>query len=225
MSAFVWDSGTAASAATVFSQPWVHEAGGGVNGANSDGPTNTATFPFDSSQQVADEFFGLPADTTITGLSWHGSYHLGNVPLDAKTFVIRFWSEASGAPDGIIFEQSVTALGIDTLLDNERNDSVMSYMATVDDAPELDAATTYFLSIMENDASTVSVWTWANNAPGPYFARGSEALPWVPKVTSTFNLAFSLSDDPPPPPPVPLPASLVLLAFGLMPVAFRRRVR
>jgi hypothetical protein len=201
--------GDAAAATILFEQPLDNRLGFG--GWNSNGPAHIATSPFTSSQQIADDF--VLADASIlSAISWFGQYDDSAVPVAGKDFAVRLFADGLAAPGTKIYEHSVSVVGIDTGGATPSGDSILSYAVGLPVAQSVSAGTTYWLSILENDASTDSIWRWSFGGPdGPFGLRFSELGAWNLMPVAGRNLAFSLEGA-----VVPLPAALPLMAVALV---------
>jgi hypothetical protein len=204
--------GDVAAATILFEQPLDNRLGFG--GWNSNGPAHIATLPFTSSQQIADDFV-LADPSVLSAISWFGQYDDSAVPGAGMDFAVRLFTDGRAAPGTKFYEQGVSVVGIDTGGVTPSGDAILSYAVGLPVAPSLSAGTTYWLSILENDASTDFIWRWSFGGPdGPFGLRFSEFGAWDMFPVEGRNLAFSLEGA-----VVPLPAALPPTAVALVMLA------
>ena len=198
-----------AEAAIVYSQPLATPSTSQF-GANSDGPLSNSA----STQQVADSFL-LASAANIASVDWFGIYHDGDVPA-AKNFLVRFFADAGSLPDALLFEETVSVAGVDTGLNNSSGSSIMEYSGSLNSPFAAAGGTSYFLSILENDPTTTSIWAWQLSdeiAGKGLVVRSLDADAWFVPITQdgpiTLDMAYTLNSA-----DVPVPASLVLWGMG-----------
>lgn len=214
--------GGPARAGVIYSQPLTGTPADQF-GYDSNGPTSLPSSPERTAQQIADNFSLLSA-TAASGIQWYGSYYSSIAPANI-TFQIRFFADAAGKPGSLLDQQSVAVTGVPTGFANEDGDRILAYQAALTPLP-LAGGTPYWVSILENDPATTTIWAWtfSQDGDGTVGYRTSEAGSWLtvpPSANRHRGMAFTLTDTDAPRPPavaaVPEPATLTL--FGLAAVA------
>ena len=141
-------------------------------------------------QQIADDFRPMN-DGSIKILNWTGKYH-DDAHSTANKFEIRVFANSAGQPGEVIFSQSLPVAGSDTGGMDSGAHSLLSYTATVTDAPILKSGKKYWLSIREMDPSTSATWSWSfhnSDVAGGYSSRQGERGSWA---VGTKDMAYSL---------------------------------
>ena len=212
-----WGTGTAATAAVIFSNGPL-----GNNGFISD--TSFINSAGGTGQFSADDFFLAPGANTITDIHWNGLYAFGNTPLATDNFTIQFYANVGGAPTTTPFLTLPigNATRTDTLVNTPFGSDIFAY--SVDVAPIVLAANTVFwLSIFNNTAAdTNDDWFWSQqDAAGNSQTRSDQVSAWTLAGgvgnRQNFELTGTVAV-------VPEPGTLVLLAIGVGGLlAWRRR--
>jgi hypothetical protein len=205
-------SSTSAYADVIFSQPLTATPTGQF-GYSSELPPNTGT-----TQVIADNF-SLASAASVRDVQWWGIYQNGSTP-GQKSFSIQFFNDSPGTPGTLISGQTVSVTGVATGFNNFGGDPILFYDSAIAPVP-LNAATNYWISIADNDATSRSLWAWQFSDGGD----GSEAVSldneatWQNgRVIGGQGMAFTAA--------VPEPASLTLLGLTSLAAAgygWRRR--
>lgn len=214
-------------AGVLYSQP-LSSPSTSYHGYFSEGPLSNSML---SDQQIADDF-SLGADASITSVEWYGFYIPGMVP-SAKDFLIRFFSSSSSLPDVLLYESALNlTTGVDTGLLNMFDLPIISYTGILGTAFNANAASEYYISILENDPTTTSGWGWSftSNAPVTHtgIAARRGAFAWTSQVGSdmAFVLNGNMNTVPPVDPPivaVPEPSSIAIWGIGALGCCFVAR--
>ncbi len=172
-----------------------------------------------SAEQSADGFT-LSTATSVTGLTWWGSYSRDPTTLPADTFSVRIFAdngtgEPAANPSDTIptlqqLTRSPTALFDKTGAPVYRFDLVVAPVTLV-------GATNWYLSVVNEfdvtdpDAS----WYWLlSDTTGHNFYRFVDGDAWSSDLNApTGNLAFQVSGNPVT--AIPIPGSLILVLSGL----------
>lgn len=170
----------------------------------------------------AAEDFSLTSETTISGVQWWGTYG-GSFPgpPSPDTFTIRLYlPDIDGSPMQLPERewQVGQPYRIDTGLDLQQNFDLFEYRATLGEITLSEGD--YFLSIVNNTIGTRDDWFWAtSDANGNAFHRSFDSSAWRNDIPSRqLELAFRVLG-------VPEPASVVVLATGLIAAVFSPRRR
>ena len=172
-------------------------------------------FPSISTLQSADGFV-LAASTSVTSLTWWGSYSFDPASLAADDFSVHISADdGSGRPKaspGLTITQAPTRefAGIFDVLGAK----VYRYDLALATPILLAGATNWYLSVVNRFDldDTKAVWYWLlSDALGDSFYRAADVDSWTRETTG--NLSFSVSGDPGT--PIPLPGTLLLLVCGL----------
>jgi len=176
-----------------------------------------------SISRTADDFV-LQADVNvIRDVHWWGVYR-PNSPLPVDNFFVRIYADVNGSPTTVGSPLHEVSVGM-----VDRNDTgiktsdldVYVYSTAIPDIT-LTAGTMYWLSIVNNVAS--STWYWSLDEPAGANSVGTSAPEFSPDTTTWFNedmrLAFTLTDDRG---AAPAPTTLVLLGLGLAGIGYQRR--
>jgi hypothetical protein len=195
-----------AQAAVVVSQPLDATAAGEFSNL---GPSN---------QQAADDFT-LSQGTILDSVSWYGRYGDASVGAPSPTdFSIRFFGDNAGTPEMTAFQTlsiSVTPVNSGssyTPVTGAQNIPWYFYTASL---PALSlGADTYWLSILEDDATTAlsgnTQWLWADSSTsGLRSNRNSDIVAW--NTSLDIDHAFSLSGR-----EIPVPAAVWLFGTALI---------
>lgn len=171
-----------------------------------------------SHQQAADDFV-LSAASTLESLTWFGRYFANIAVANPIDFSIRIFADSGGAPAVVPFH--VIAVSVNAVATGDNFGGVPWFSYSTPLAIALGPGT-YWLSILENDASTPlfggSQWLWGDSAAGLRALRLSDGSAWISGLDN--NHAFTLNGT-----PVPEPSTLVLSAVGLAALARRVRAR
>lgn len=158
----------------------------------------------------------LSADANVGAVVAWGSYN-GSAQVD--NFTVRFFVDAGGVPAATHFYEQTTVpvLREATGIFNLRGDIIYKYTFNLVTPAALTAATTYYISVVNNTSSS-DHWSWSP------FAGGGSGLRWHRSSTTWTSttppsLAFELSDTPIVPPVVVPPESVPAMgniAIGLL---------
>jgi hypothetical protein len=158
---------------------------------------------FARAQQEADNF-PLSQAASVQTIEWWGAY--ANNSIGTDNFTLRFFGDAAGNPAMTPFA-NVSGLNVTrtatNLVDN-LGDTIYQYQAALVSPVTLDAATTYYLSLV-NDTGD---WDWVGGGPGTHWARQDDTSAWTPSANST-DFAFELSGS-----SVPERPTVMLLAMA-----------
>jgi hypothetical protein len=186
---------------------------------NNGGPSDGASYVVsnENSNIAADDFVLAPGEDVIRDIHWWGAY--GDNSVFADDFTVRVYADDNGLPAGLVAERaSVDPLRSMTDLITTGEDLVIYAYDLILGVPiDLNPETTYWLSIFNSGAGQGESWRWViasvdDPANGAFFVNNE----WT---TQGFELAFNLTND------VPAPATLALMALGLVGVGFQRRAR
>lgn len=208
--------GSAAGAATVFSQTFV---------------PNTATRSDVSGSPinyVADDFT-LSAGEKITDVVWRGFYFSAGTPLATDNFTIRFFSDNGGSVGSLLgsFNPGDAVNRADTGQNFGNRIDYFEYRANLGSGLTLGAGT-YWVSIFNDTTADLDDdWAWATNISTPGNGQNSPngLNQWAPGGGSfPYPYYFELESNTS---VVPLPAALPLLLAGLggLGLLARRRMR
>lgn len=205
----VWGTGTAATAAVIFSNGPL-----ATNGFISD--TSFANGNGGTGQFSADDFILAPGANTITDIHWNGLYAFSNTPLATDNFTIQIYANVAGAPaitPLLTIPIGNAATRTDTLVNTSFGADIFAY--SVDVAPIVLAPNTVFwLSIFNNTAAdTNDNWFWSmQDAAGNSQTRLDQVSAWTLAGgvgnRQNFELTGTVAV-------VPEPGTLVLLAIGV----------
>lgn len=178
---------------------------------------------FGDGQQEADDF-ALGAPSSIDQVRWWGSYGATPDPAPADDFLVRLYNDVAGAPAVNPFSEiavnptrAATALTA-SVFGGHDGGTVYEYVASLPAPVGLSGGTTYYLSIVNNTAT--SRWGWLEDGDGPHWWRSSEGSVWALSGRNT-NFAFELSEVN----IIPAPGALLLGALGTGLVGWMRRRR
>ena len=170
--------------------------------------------------------FTLALDTSITGVTWQGSYFNTVAvdpsippPANSSGFVVGFYSDSAGTPGALLQSQTFTPAGANETFVGVGafgafGLSVYNYSAALAPSFSATAGTPYWLSVYALSpfsSPTEAQWGWNGGTGGDgssFQAIGAVTSP-VP-----FDRAFALEG-------VPEPVSASLLALGLSGLAAR----
>jgi hypothetical protein len=197
-------SGAASASAVVFDQGYT---GGGYASQKEVGGRGDFAKLYDN--------FQLGSSTAVTGVNWYGTGSSGN-PI--ASFLIQIWADTAG-PGGLLFTQTIAGNANETAASG-----AYRYSATLDNAFQADAATTYWISIQPT--TTVVYGSQWFAGMGNDVAGGGAKLDFF---TSRYDLgnvamAFSLIGGSAEA-AVPEPTSLALVGLALFGAAAARRQR
>lgn len=172
-----------------------------------------------SAEQSADGFT-LSAATSVTGLTWWGSYSQDPTTLPADAFRVRiFADDGSGAPAANPRETIPTVQQLTrsptALLD--RTGAPVYRFDLVVGPVTLAGATNWYLSVVNefDVADPDASWYWLlSDTTGQNFYRFVDGDAWSSDLNPpTGNLAFQVSGNPVA--AIPIPGSLILVLSGL----------
>lgn len=172
-----------------------------------------------SAEQSADGFT-LSTATSVTGLTWWGSYSQDPTTLPADAFSVRiFADDGSGAPRADPRETIPTAQQLtrsSTALFDQTGAPVYRFDLVV--APvTLAGATNWYLAVVNefDVADPDAAWYWLlSDTTGVNFYRFVDGERWLSDLKPpTGNLAFQVSGSPGT--AIPLPGSLLLVLSGM----------
>ncbi|ESQ11903.1 MAG: hypothetical protein N838_33235 [Thiohalocapsa sp. PB-PSB1] len=180
----------------------------------------TSDFSVDVGLNQQADNFQLTSASTIRGISFWGDR--GALTPD-DMFIIRIFADITDKPNTTPLSESLLADLIRTPTgESIAGSPVYAYSANLVSPFALNASTTYYLSIVNNTAST-DPWSWSQlngtvDNRRWHRAGGVSATDEWSETTS--DLAFVLTDQ-----EVPVPAPLALIAIGGLALAMIRRRR
>jgi hypothetical protein len=152
----------------------------------------------ESSQQIASSF-QLPFDANLTEIAWSGYYFGGSLPASPPTvdFTVRLFAGDTPPVDPFFSElipASFAQTGTTTGIGNTSGHPIYQFSITLDSPIPLSGDTTYWLSVLDSDASTTIDFRWlfaANSFDSLTTSRGFEGQSWaIPGFrASTFTLS------------------------------------
>lgn len=201
------------------------------NGLPNDAQWRNSDFSNQFGGQAADDFI-LGTDSSLTAITWYGSYLFTPQQPLPDDFTIIIYSDASGMPassplyiaslSGEVSRQFTGVVVNDVWGDFEMYRYDVSVQALA-----LTADTRYWLSIVNNTSATTQFggWAWAYNLDGddPNFT-GDATHRWIREGGvweryGSSNLAFTLHG---PAVGVPEPGTLALFLAGLLGLGLAR---
>jgi hypothetical protein len=178
---------------------------------------------------LADDF-AFAAPVLLQDVHWWGAYWVPpsdtSIPA-SDDFRLELYAQNGNHP---LEDPFVTiALGdvgrTDTGEVDVLGNAIYAYSVDLDDGIVLPSLTTFYISIVNNTATTDAIWAWSAsdnlmNNDGlhefGYFLRNDPDMPWAGSVVPG-NLAFNLTGT-----VIPEPATLSLFGIGLGSLAIRR---
>lgn len=167
-----------------------------------------------SAEQSAGGFV-LSTTTSVTGLTWWGSYSQDPTTLPADAFSVRIFADDGGGapaanPSETISQQPTR---VATSLLDQTGAAVYRFDLVL--APvTLAGGKDWYLSVVNqfDVGDPNAVWYWLlSNATGENFYRSVDGDPWLSDPTG--NLTFQVIGNPET--AIPLPGSLLLVLSGL----------
>lgn len=173
--------------------------------------------------------FRLDSDATVRSVSWFGHYYYGSydVPV-TDNFVIAFYTDINGSPaldPFATFNLGNDVNRADTGSKQPLKTPVDQYLYSANIDLGLEADTDYYISIFTDTADETSNWFWDKSSLVDAISWSCRCIntPVCEKgwnETHSYNLAFTLDDENV---SVPEPATLSLMALGLLGLAFTRK--
>ena len=195
--------------------------------ANRGRVSDTATPEYSDGFQSADNFH-LMVSSTIKSLTWYG-FHAGDriAAPETDNFYIQFFTDVGGLPSATPFASRNVGNAvnrIDTGIDTLYGCRQFQYSANIPDT-WLEANTTYYLSILADQTTTVPFVTWlwvSSNSPDPgdWYRMPIDVGDWNLADQFPMNHAFTLSNSSLIPEP---PAAVLFLTCCIGPAVVRRR--
>lgn len=156
--------------------------------------------------------FRLAGTSSITSLTWWGSTY-----APSGTFEIRFTEVNGWYPGNVLYTATVTAVATNF------NEYISQYSATFTTPFVASAETNYFLSIYRSDG----YFSWAGatgpSAPGVFNAELMVGVGPTSSYLNAMNLSWQLEGNAVAPVPEPASWAMLLLGFGAIGGAMRRR--
>jgi hypothetical protein len=166
---------------------------------------------------TADDFVLGSADT-IRSVSWQGANGPAG-PFQADAFRILFYADSGGTPGTLLGAFNVgAAFRVSTgTTFGDFGDALYTYEANLGGAGFAAAGgTRYWIAIINDAIDPVATWSWAGTFVGTAAASFDNGASWVGQPDAATNFALDSST-------VPEPATLSLLALGLIGLASARK--
>jgi hypothetical protein len=185
----------AAAQTVVLNQPATSSSlGGGV----SDSGCTFGSNP-NASETLADDFV-LTEPHAISGVRFQGGYSSTASPAHPPVFTIRLWTDSAGLP-GTMLATPVLNVA-ETPVNVSGNLWVFSYTASFS-APVSLGTGTYWMEILETDATIPACFTWSSGVLDPVNGRNGAAVQfpingtWLPQATDNYSLVvFAEGSEP-----------------------------